>query len=83
MAVAVVGLLAVLTAAVVTGYGGATQAVTGLIVGGEVVGEEQADGTVHVSQEDLPENESYTITAEDGDVCVGNCPQSDSEGDPP
>lgn len=73
VAAVVVILLAVLITTGMTGHGGAKGAVTGLLVDRGVIGEVQEDGTVHVSQDDLPENESYMITDENGDVCVGNC----------
>ncbi len=67
-------IVLLLASAAATGY----DTVARIIADGTGTGGEQGGGVVYVSAGDLPENRSYTVTARDADVCIGNCPNTTS-----
>lgn len=78
---AVIFLLLVVAAALVTGSGSVPGG-SGLLIDGSVFGEEDSDGTVHVPAGKVTSaNGSLKIHNEDHDICVGNCPPSAGGGD--
>lgn len=77
-------LLVLVGAAALASGSGPVPGGTGLVIDGSVFGEKTPDGMVSVPGGKVTSaNESVVIQNEDKDLCIGNCPGSESGGGEP